>query len=707
MLLHPLMLAWIGGAAVPLVVHLLSRSRFRAVEWGAMMFLTGDDPGHHHSARIKQFTLLLLRMTTVGLLAVALARPVISPRYAAVPTAGLTTGGSAAVVIVLDDSAGMGYTANGKSRLDLAREVTLQILSALKRGDQASLLLAGSREYQTPGPPSADLQSIASRVANLEPDTTQPDFAYDLNRAADVLDHTGPVDREIYMICDHQAAPWQKVTDDFKTKWIARKAGGPLPRVTVLPVGGDESDNVAVESMDFADRPVLREEPAMLQVRIHNYGYTTATDVPVKVWTGTRSIKDAAITVPARSVRSLNIPFRFNEPGSKVISAAVNSTGLTSDDRLDYAVDVLDHLSVLIVNSELSAGTTIPTSQPLSPLRAALTLVDRKGNDAYAVSTISADALTADAMKKTDVVILDDLRRLTPTQAKAVQQFADAGGGVLIFPGSDTRPGEMNAVLHGNGINVLPAQLKPPVSKPTRISSFDHQHPIFRFLPAKGDPFATTPFTKYFPSVPWSGDSHVLAKFATGEPFAVESNIGHGHAVLLTAALDPQWNSLMQSIVKYLGVNAAVDRNLFPGQPIVAITDESVDDRSATVQSMTAGTREPATIARDGDRTVIRYPKTTRPGDYRLHYKTAGKEKVLNFVVNPGHAGSDLTPLTSEQWKTLENRGSFNRVNLAKTTVAAAVDNQRGGREIWIDLLGGVLGLMTLEMLLSRWWSCG
>ena len=117
MLLNPLMLAWLGGAAVPLVLHLLSRSQYRAVPWGAMMFLNGTDAGPQRSAHLKQWVLLLLRMCLVGLLAMALARPVIASKYAWVPTAGLTTGGPAAVVIILDDSASMGYQSNGKSRL--------------------------------------------------------------------------------------------------------------------------------------------------------------------------------------------------------------------------------------------------------------------------------------------------------------------------------------------------------------------------------------------------------------------------------------------------------------------------------------------------------------------------------------------------------------------------------------------------------------
>ena len=87
------MLAWLGGAAVPLLLHLLSRSQYKTVPWGAMMFLTGPDAGPQYSARFRQWTLLLLRMGLIGLLATALARPVVAARYSWVPSAGLTTGG--------------------------------------------------------------------------------------------------------------------------------------------------------------------------------------------------------------------------------------------------------------------------------------------------------------------------------------------------------------------------------------------------------------------------------------------------------------------------------------------------------------------------------------------------------------------------------------------------------------------------------------
>lgn len=182
----------------------------------------------------------------------------------------------------------------------------------------------------------------------------------------------------------------------------------------------------------------------------------------------------------------------------------------------------------------------------------------------------------------------------------------------------------------------------------------------------------------------------------------------------MTTPLDARWNGLaaaglsqtmLLSIVKYLSQESTVDRNLSLGQPINALVNEGVEDRSATVQYFSTGQREPAQINRVNDQTEIHYSKTGRPGEYRLRYRVNGKEKLLYYVVSAGHYESDLTPLTDIQWRTLAKRVRFSRVNLGKSTVADAISNQRGGREIWIDLLGGVLLLIMIEGVLSKHWS--
>src|SRR6185312_538877 len=71
------LLIGLAGAVIPLVLHLLSRTRYQTVDWGAMVFLQGLEGRAQYSARLNQILLLAMRMAMVGIVALALAQPVL------------------------------------------------------------------------------------------------------------------------------------------------------------------------------------------------------------------------------------------------------------------------------------------------------------------------------------------------------------------------------------------------------------------------------------------------------------------------------------------------------------------------------------------------------------------------------------------------------------------------------------------------------
>src|SRR6188768_3868149 len=128
-----IMLAGLGGAAVPLVIHFLSRARYRTVPWGAMMFLEGGTSHGPtpHAGKLRERMLLALRMAVVGLLAVALARPVAGQFAERLPVAQPA---SVAAVLLVDCSASMAHEDAGGTRMALARQAALRTLSTFRRG---------------------------------------------------------------------------------------------------------------------------------------------------------------------------------------------------------------------------------------------------------------------------------------------------------------------------------------------------------------------------------------------------------------------------------------------------------------------------------------------------------------------------------------------------------------------------------------------
>jgi hypothetical protein len=99
-----LLYAGLAAAAVPILIHLLNRRRFRRIRWAAMDFLIQADRLNRRRIRIEEFILLALRCLAVGLIGLALARWFIQPESLA---AALGSRGRGERIVLLDDSFSM------------------------------------------------------------------------------------------------------------------------------------------------------------------------------------------------------------------------------------------------------------------------------------------------------------------------------------------------------------------------------------------------------------------------------------------------------------------------------------------------------------------------------------------------------------------------------------------------------------------------
>ena len=77
--IHPAIF-WTGLAAVavPILIHLLNRRRFRLRDWAAMQFIRQALRRHRRRLQIEQLILLALRCLMLAVLVMAIARPLVS-----------------------------------------------------------------------------------------------------------------------------------------------------------------------------------------------------------------------------------------------------------------------------------------------------------------------------------------------------------------------------------------------------------------------------------------------------------------------------------------------------------------------------------------------------------------------------------------------------------------------------------------------------
>jgi hypothetical protein len=137
--LNSMLLAGAAAFMIPLIIHLLNRRKISQVRWGPMHLLAEVLKQKKRRLQIEQWLLLLTRILIPILLALCLARPVVSAMRA-LPGFGKTS-----MVIVLDDSFSMRAAGSTGAAWDRAKTALNRVMQGLPRGSDVQVVLAGGQ----------------------------------------------------------------------------------------------------------------------------------------------------------------------------------------------------------------------------------------------------------------------------------------------------------------------------------------------------------------------------------------------------------------------------------------------------------------------------------------------------------------------------------------------------------------------------------
>lgn len=723
------MLFGAAAAVIPLVLHMLSRARHRTVDWGAMMFLISAEGNSQRNWRVSLWLPLLIRIGIVALLAVTLSRPIVRGGWTSSARVQPVT-----VAIVLDASGSTAYDEGGRTRLDLIRNAALGIIGALRPGDRVSLIVLGNLGNADESQPTADLRSVAERITSLQPGQSIANLAQGLSQALNILEKEEPVHRDIFLLADRQAVTWHSLDSAFAAKWSARLANSQAPtRVFAIRVGNAQSDSVMMEQLALTNPPVIRSQPAEVELRVRNRGATPRAALPVRVLLGDKVAFETHIDLAPEQSISVRGNIVTSQTGSQLVTAELRKGGLAEDDRRMLAVDVVPPLRVLVLSGDERAATfrgesdffrlalapyqsgrqlglaaTQPTSAPATPA----------ATDAAAVDVRPIEQWAQVNFTEYQVVVLANVERFEQAQVRRLEQFVYGGGGLLVAPGNLSRVTEYNEWLYRGGAGLLPAELSPATpgdgSQATTLLGYEPAHPVFRFTRGRGDPLPRATVGRYFPAAVRRPDSQVLASYASGAPFLIEtSRWGRGRVLLMTTPLDADWSTLplsnfylplMQSIVRHLSGGGVQNRNLQPGERLTFAFDTPAEERSVELEPPDSRKAIRLSVLPYGTGEV-RFENTWRPGLYRLLVNDAGERRVINYVVQPPADEADLTQIPDADWQAIARTLNLKDVNPEPHAIGRAIVRDRDGRELWSILVLATIGLGITEIVFLRRWG--
>ena len=725
----------VPGAALvslPVIIHLLSRMRYRRVRFAAMEFLLQSDELNRRRLILEQLLLLLLRVLAVALIVLLLARLVLDPSGML-----LLRGATAHHVLILDDTLSMRDQDGQQTVFENAVTVLENMLSAgsyRPRSIRVTVLTTTDPERPLVTDRALDgalVQELIPRLRNLRCSWRAASPMAALRMANNILSADGGVAPVVHL-----------ATDLRQSDWADR------PEI-VAALADLDTINAEVNLIRVTD--TARDNTAVVQLS----GNSQATSVGV-AWRLTatlRNLSSQRVTGTWGSVfiDGTEVPGRIPVPDMEPSSDVVVSHDLSFETAGRHLVE-LKIADDALVDDNVRAITV-----NVSPERRVL-LVDDQGrqDDAgYIVAALSAnpeltgivtdvrtsDVLTSTSLKQYDCLYLLNIRELPADAVQLLADYVRSGGGIVWFPDDQANTDWYNTTLQASGQELFPVALgitsEIPIPADSTVepqfeSPVFEDHNVFEIYNTPDSPFAAlTLFRQWFqPAADWEPRPGVrtLARLTNGVPIIFEHELGAGRVLTFLTSAGRRWSNwpLPPAAPGYVVMHLRLHQYLqYPdhsvssqdvGTPLdlewsvreyteaVELLlprdeeDQTEDDGLVRLQAKPLPAPESAEEVVE-DRLALTITQAERPGLFRIRrFTQEGNAAETWIALNPPTSESQLALADASQ---IEQHPELEHVSVLNSDTADALNPADAGRELRWVLLGGLIVVLIAEQLLA------
>jgi hypothetical protein len=672
------------AAALPLLIHLFNRRKFRQIDFSTLRFLRRLQNQQMRRLRLRQWLLLLLRTLAAFLIAFAFVRPALKGP-SALPT---LSDSRISLVLILDASASMQAQAEGGSCFDLAKNAADTLLTMMNSGDQALIILASSVARTLLPSFSDDPAALRRALRAARPGDGNADLAAALelaNQRLRAASAHGDFRREVYLISDFAS--------------LSELPDPPPQTVPILvQTKAQSSENLAVADPQIGAELPESGQPLEIAVTFANFGPRPREGVYTSVLLDGQRIAEDVVSLPplSQTIQRFQIVPQGHGIQRGVIQIE-DQDALDVDNRVYFGFFIPEHLDVLLVGDGADVFSTRLALAP-SPDEKALLKVSYAARSSWDVAPLD----------RFQVIIFEDPPTVNRIQALRLQKFVESGGGVLLFPGNHTDVGALNREL----LNSLDTPLwGESVRHSFSDSSFltwrapDLGEPLLRDVLRLGSQPASPHF---FQALRLVGESaETLLQLSDGSPLLTQTNLGQGRIILAASSPHPDWSDWATRGIFAPLLHRLVLRLAQSGRETCHSLDVgddfevgvSVGDFGATL--LTPEGQEiklPPLI--EGQRVLYRHAQVNPAGHYRL--QSGAAEYVASVNVPAGE--SDLT--APDIFQVLPRWQEAGALKTSPDHLVETVAASRHGRELWkMALVTGLIVLLAESVVGSSFKS--
>ncbi len=665
---HPMFLAGLAGAAMPVVIHLLTRDRVRKVEFSTLRFFAKNSQRVLRRKKWQEMLLLALRMAMCALLAAAFARPFLAARKD--ENAGHMA--RRARVVVVDVSASM---ARGDAS-ERAKKAANRALGELSNADDAGALVAFSDAAQVAGEWTRNIGELRSKVDGLAAGQGGTNIGRGLVKADELLKGMAAKEKDIVLISDLQRSGWNKTGErrDWKLAGdVKLLVESVAPESGVLP-----HSDLAIVDRYCPESVVLDGTAQTISVKLANRGTGTMNDVPVKLRIDEKDIATQKVNLKARASMLVQFSHVFEQIGDRRVEVhAGTEEGKTTENTVYFNPRAIGKIPVLVINGAPSRNRAADGAYFLD------VALSPKGSPPFEVKTVDASVMKADDVSGAMVCVLSDTDRVGQGVVKALRELLERGGGILFLPGERVSAEAFNREFSGMApCNLKAVMQTPPVTGEVggiALGKIDFEHPVFHpfAAPHHGD-FATVRFFRWWDVRDYQGSlengkaSRVTSRFEDGRPAVLERPVGRGISMLMTSSTDLRWTNFAEKAAVF--------------QPFVHLAAKYLSIRTEKRTAYLVGEVLPdGTIAND-------------VGFHQVKDKDTNQQFICALNTDPAEV--DIGTVTPDEVVAAVGQSPEERTNMA--TAGMARDAKELDGRIWWWLTVAVAVLLAVELFVAN-----
>lgn len=722
-----------GGLAVasPIIIHLLSKRKFKILEWAAMDFLLEAERRNRRRVRLEQLILLLLRCLAMLLIALMVSRPFVKPTGFA---AGLAQAVRFERVVLLDDSPSMAAQVGRTTAFEQAKESLIALVRGSIRdrtGDTLTVLTTSrperpvlSGQYIT----KDKVDGLVRRIQQIPVSDFSARYDQSLLGVERLLrSRDGNQNRVVYVFTDLRKQDWASVTgtsDKHGLMAAIRRTRKSADGMYVVDAGTPLGANLTVSAISIQEKSLVAGVPARFEVTVKNHGEEDASDVDVSFAVGTAAPeRDTIDLVKAGGKASVPFTFTFQEQGSAEVVAEIQADELPADNKRFLAARVNTGIRMLVVDgepsSEFGEAETFFLERALAPPGEVLS-----GNAVRIVTENQFESLDFEPFQ---VIFLCNLYRLSEQRSKALEKWVRGGGGLIFFLGDQVDDVGYNELLHLEGKGLFPLQLIEVAGDESErkwagMTLKAPNHPVLKVFQGVQNPFlervkvfrwwrGTAPVEEIS-----AGRSRILASLTDTEesPLVVERFVGDGRVLVMATTTDVEWNtwpsdpSYVVSVLemaRYMARATTGRGTLSVGVPLRHVLDPVLHQTEARISTPKdpEGVSLQAIPSEDGSEIVLSYDEVERSGFYRLGLQRRdGGEDVVLFGSNIDPREGNLKRINADSFR---SRVSEVGVEVVRGEEILSRGDDGSRTEFWRRVLLALVLVLCAEQLLAWWFG--